>query len=98
MKRIESRQLTGRSHLDRIEIISAEGCSYILNIHFEGEPHHLVDHSGKSRRFHSIHEIREILHGKNCADTVLVQDIAYDEMIGHSPEKQSLIETKISLN
>lgn len=98
MKRIESRQLSSKNHLDRIEIISAEGCSYILNIHFEGEPHHLVDHSGKSKRFHSIHEIRETFHGKKCMDTVLVQDIAYDEMIGHTPEEQALIETKIPLN
>ncbi len=79
--------LKKRGPLQRIAIRSTELSLYLAEIELDGKPYVICDNDNKPLKSHNLVKLRDQLSELDVVELVLVQDSAYDEMIGQ-PERE----------
>jgi hypothetical protein len=74
--------LKSRGPLPKVAIRSTELSLYLAEIELDGKPHIICDDDETPLRTVNLVAMRERLQGLDMQSLVLVQDSAYDEMIG----------------
>lgn len=87
--KISLSELKNRGPLAKVAIRSTELSLYLAEVELDGEPHLVCDDAGVPLKTVNLVSMRERLEGLDVEALVLVQDSAYDEMIGQPPREGS---------
>lgn len=95
--RLTVRDLMARQPLEKVVIRSIDLSLYQAEAIVDGRPNLIVDKDGKALRTHNIVQMKEHLAGLTIDSLVLVQQSAYDEMIGQ-PSREGSNALEVPLN
>lgn len=70
-------------YIERLEVQSFEMNVYLVKLIVKGEEGMVYDHLDKPMRFHNSQSIRDTFEHCQVAQSVMVHDSPYDEMIGN---------------
>ena len=88
-------ELKQRGRIERLAIRSTDLSLYLAEIDIDGERHIVCDDAREPLRTVNLVEMRERLSALDILELVLVQDSAYDEMIGHPPREGNRLEVPL---
>ena len=75
-------ELKARGPLQKLAIRSADLCLYLAEVELDGDRYLICEEDGSPLRTANLAAMREKLMALGVAELVLVQESAYDEMIG----------------
>ncbi len=96
MNKIGVKQLAeNRTIISELQIRSVEAALYTMQVEVAGQLFQLTDAKGNVPIHRSAEAAKRFCQGLNIKQTVLVQQSAYDEMIGMPDKDRAALEMKV---
>lgn len=79
-------------------IHSYESGIYLVEAKANGDTGFVTDDSGNYKRFNSVNQVKDEFHGSNIGELWLVEESAYEEMIGLMQQDKTQLRIPLSLH
>jgi len=91
-------ELVRHQPIDKVRVHSLDMSLYRVTAEMKSREYWLTEEDGQPLSRHSLMEIRELLEPVAMRSLVLCHRSAYDEMIGHPPKGDNLLEVTLGEN